>query len=131
MSEHAAAFAPGTQVSPGEYRNLKSGRTQYFDGSTALPGGPNAGAWKQVSDHQHVEMTRAPRQHQSAEGTRAVSFAPGTTAPPGLYRNRRSGKTRFFSGFEVIPGGPNSSSWQQVSDVYRPHDADQSAHVRG
>lgn len=121
MTEHGALFTPGTVVSPGEYRNSRSGRIQFFDGNTALPGGPNSGSWKQVSDHQHTEMTAAHRQHHSAAETRPVSFAPGTVAPPGLYRNRRSGNTRYFSGFEIIPGGPNSSSWQQVSDLQRPH----------
>lgn len=130
MTEHAAHFTAGTVVSPGEYRNERSGRIQYFDGNTALPGGPNSGAWRQVSDHQHTEMTRVQVPHQSAEGTRPVSFAPGTVAPPGTYRNRRSGRVRYFNGFEIIPGGPNSSSWQQVSDVYRPHNAEQPEHAR-
>lgn len=122
--ERGAVFTPGTVVSPGEYMNLHSGRIQWFDGNTALPGGPNSGTWKQVSDHQHTEMELAGAtavEHDSAEMSRPVLFAPGTVAPPGLYRNRRSGRTVWFNGFTVIPGSANSSSWQQVGDIDRPH----------
>lgn len=48
-------FAPGTVVSPGEYRNCATGEVRYFDGSTALPGHVNSASWQQVSDHHHPE----------------------------------------------------------------------------
>src|SRR5260221_4225212 len=44
-------FSPGTVVSPGEYRNVETGATRFFDGNTPLPGGVNASGWVQVSDH--------------------------------------------------------------------------------
>jgi hypothetical protein len=47
-------FPPGTVVSPGEYRNLETGATRYFDGNTPLPGGVNAASWAQISDHYHA-----------------------------------------------------------------------------
>jgi hypothetical protein len=46
-------FAPGTVVSPGQYRNCVTGEVRYFDGSTALPGHVNSASWQQVSDHHH------------------------------------------------------------------------------
>ena len=49
-------FAAGTLVSPGEYRNCDSGKVQYFDGTTPLPGGINAASWQQVSDHHHPQV---------------------------------------------------------------------------
>lgn len=47
-------FSAGTVVSPGEYRNVETGATRYFDGNTPLPGGVNSSGWVQVSDHYHA-----------------------------------------------------------------------------
>ena len=58
------AFTAGTVVSPGEYRNVDTGQTRYFDGQTPLPGSSiNAASWVQVSDHYHAseEDMHAPR----------------------------------------------------------------------
>lgn len=54
VPSHSVRFAPGTVVSPGEYRNVETGAIQYFDGNTPLPGGVNASSWQQVSDHYHA-----------------------------------------------------------------------------
>lgn len=57
-------FGPGTVVSAGEYRNVETGATRYFDGNTPLPGGVNSSGWMQVSDHYHAadsEMKPAAR----------------------------------------------------------------------
>jgi ketosteroid isomerase-like protein len=50
---------------------------------------------------------------------RPVRFPPGSVPPAGLYRSTGSGRIRFFDGGSPLPGGVNSSSWQQVSDHYR------------
>jgi hypothetical protein len=47
-------FSPGTVVSPGEYRNVETGVTRYFDGNTPLPGSTNSASWVQISDHYHA-----------------------------------------------------------------------------
>jgi hypothetical protein len=47
-------FPAGVVVSPGEYRNVETGATRYFDGNTPLPGGVNSSGWVQVSDHYHA-----------------------------------------------------------------------------
>jgi hypothetical protein len=52
---HGVRFAPGTMVSPGEYRNVVTGATRYFDGKTPLPGGTNSSSWQQISDHHHPD----------------------------------------------------------------------------
>jgi len=52
---HEVRFAPGTIVSPGEYRNVETGDVHYFDGNSPLPGKTNAAAWQQISDHFHAE----------------------------------------------------------------------------
>ncbi|MGH7687471.1 MAG: hypothetical protein ACREN2_11735 [Candidatus Dormibacteria bacterium] len=54
---HSVRFAPGTMVSPGEYRNVETGAVHYFDGTTPLPGGVNAASWQQVSDHFHAHKS--------------------------------------------------------------------------
>jgi len=51
-------FAAGALVSPGEYRNTRTGEIRYFDGNTPLPGKVNAPSWQQVSDHYHSETRR-------------------------------------------------------------------------
>jgi len=51
---HPVTFPPGTVVSPGEYRNVETGATRYFDGNSPLPGGVNSSGWTQVSDHYHA-----------------------------------------------------------------------------
>ncbi|HEY6378558.1 MAG TPA: hypothetical protein VI316_05205, partial [Candidatus Dormibacteraeota bacterium] len=55
---HPVRFAPGTVVSPGEYRNTKTGAVRFFDGKTPLPGAVNSASWQQVSDHYHAQMPR-------------------------------------------------------------------------
>jgi SnoaL-like domain len=50
---------------------------------------------------------------------RPVRFPPGSVPPAGLYRSTGSGRVRFFDGGTPLPGSTNSSSWQQVSDIYR------------
>ncbi len=53
-------FSAGTVVSPGEYRNVETGATRYFDGNTPLPGGVNAAGWVQISDHYHAAPEARP-----------------------------------------------------------------------
>ncbi|HBV95341.1 MAG TPA: hypothetical protein DEG26_11850 [Chloroflexi bacterium] len=55
MPKHGVRFAPGTVVSPGEYRNTETGQVRYFDGNSPLPGKVNAASWQQISDHYHAE----------------------------------------------------------------------------
>jgi hypothetical protein len=50
-SRHRVRFAAGTVVPAGEYRNVETGATRYFDGSEALPGKANAASWEQIHDH--------------------------------------------------------------------------------
>ncbi len=50
-AHHPVRFAAGTLVGVGEYRNVATGVTRYFDGATPLPGGPNAPSWEQLHDH--------------------------------------------------------------------------------
>jgi hypothetical protein len=52
-SEPTVLFAPGTIVSPGEYRNCATGEVRYFDGYTPLPGRVDAASWQRVSDLYH------------------------------------------------------------------------------
>src|ERR1700694_5127891 len=59
MPEHGVRFRPGMVVSPGEYRNVETGATRYFDGSSPIPGGGNSAAWEQISDHHHPNNGRA------------------------------------------------------------------------
>ena len=120
MSKHGVRFGPGAKVSPGEYRNTQTGVVRFFDGNTPLPGGPNAPAWQQVSDHfhPHDEATAAVAARQSGTPTHPVRFAPGTVVSAGEYRNTETGVVRFFDGHTPLPGSPNSPSWQQVSDHY-------------
>ncbi len=118
MAEHGVRFPAGTVVSPGEYRNTRSGRVQYFDGGTPLPGGPNSGSWQQISDHQHTQMESAEPLSSGSSDASPVRFAPGTVVPAGEYRSTTSGVVRYFDGTTALPGGPNASAWQQVSDHY-------------
>jgi hypothetical protein len=113
-------FAPGAVVSPGEYRNTDTGQVRYFDGNTPLPGSVNSASWEQVSDHfhAHAEATTSAAARQHAAPSHPVRFAPGTLVSPGEYRNTKTGVVRFFDGNTPLPGGPNSPSWQQVSDHY-------------
>ena len=55
MAKQGVRFAPGTMVSPGEYRNVETGQVRYFDGNSPLPGMVNAASWQQISDHYHSE----------------------------------------------------------------------------
>ena len=50
-AHHPVRFAAGTLVAAGEYRNVETGATRYFDGATRLPGGPNSASWEQLHDH--------------------------------------------------------------------------------
>ena len=50
-STHPVRFAPGTVVAAGEYRNVETGATRYFDGKEPLPGKVNAASWEQIHDH--------------------------------------------------------------------------------
>lgn len=50
-ARHPVRFAAGALVPAGEYRNLDTGTTRYFDGATRLPGGPNSASWEQLHDH--------------------------------------------------------------------------------
>ena len=120
MTEHhIIRFAPGTVVSPGEYRNLSTGAVRYFDGQTPLPGGVNASSWQQVSDHYHAQEDQAGSRRSMPDSvSRAVRFAPGTMVSPGEYRNCDTGVVRYFDGKTPLPGGTNSASWQQISDHY-------------
>lgn len=121
-SRHGVRFSPGTVVSPGEYRNCDTGAVRYFDGQTPLPGSVNSASWQQVSDHYHAEDSApAHGRHSMPDQARhGVRFTPGTLVSPGEYRNVESGVTRFFDGNTPLPGGPNSPSWQQVSDHHHP-----------
>jgi nucleotide-binding universal stress UspA family protein len=116
-------FAVGTVVSPGEYRNCDTGAVRYFDGSTPLPGSVNSASWQQVSDHHHPSpATVHPEQRHSMPDTasRPVRFPAGTMVSPGEYRNCETGAVRYFDGTTPLPGGSNSSSWQQISDHHHP-----------
>ena len=119
MTEHhVIRFAPGTIVSPGEYRNLETGSVRYFDGTTPLPGGVNAASWQQVSDHYHAQDAHAASHAAPDAPTHPVRFAPGTVVSSGEYRNVETGAVRFFDGQTPLPGSTNSAAWQQVSDHY-------------
>jgi hypothetical protein len=122
MPKHGVRFAPGTVVSPGEYRNTETGQIRYFDGSTPLPGGVNAASWQQVSDHHHPGEGGRDRRHPATESAPArshgVRFAPGTVVSPGEYRNVETGQIRYFDGNTPLPGSVNSASWQQISDHF-------------
>jgi nucleotide-binding universal stress UspA family protein len=116
-------FAAGTVVSPGEYRNCDTGAVRYFDGHTPLPGSVNSASWQQVSDHHHPSSAaQHPEQRHSMPDTasRPVRFPAGTMVSPGEYRNCETGTVRYFDGTTPLPGGTNSSSWQQVSDHHHP-----------
>ena len=67
MPKHGVRFAPGTLVSPGEYRNVDTGQVRYFDGNTPLPGKVNASSWQQISDHYHAGEGTAPARHHMPE----------------------------------------------------------------
>jgi hypothetical protein len=126
MSQQGVRFGPGAMVSPGEYRNIETGAVRYFDGTTPLPGGPNAASWQQVSDHYHAEG-HGPGGRSMPEGvTHDVRFPPGAMVSPGEYRNVETGTVRYFDGTTPLPGSVNSASWQQVSDHYHAegHSAD-------
>jgi len=120
MSEHhIIRFAPGTVVSPGEYRNCTTGVVRYFDGKTPLPGSTNSSAWQQVSDHYHAQDDKAAgRRNMPDSVSRGVRFPPGTVVSPGEYRNCDTGAVRYFDGKSPLPGSVNSASWQQISDHY-------------
>ena len=126
---HIIKFAPGTVVSPGEYRNLKTGAVRYFDGQTPLPGSPNSASWQQISDHYHAQAEHPEHAH-AAPGvpSQGVRFGPGTLVSSGEYRNLETGAIRYFDGQTPLPGSPNSASWLQVSDHYHAH-AEQPAHA--
>jgi hypothetical protein len=116
---HVIRFAPGTVVSPGEYRNLETGAVRFFDGQTPLPGSPNSASWQQVSDHYHAQADQSPGSRSMPDsGSRGVRFTPGTVVSPGQYRNVETGVMRYFDGKTPLPGGVNAASWQQVSDHY-------------
>jgi len=116
---HIIRFAPGTVVSPGEYRNLNTGAIRYFDGQTPLPGSPNSSSWQQVSDHYHAhDDPGGSRRSMPDSVSRDVRFAPGSMVSPGEYRNCDTGAVRYFDGKTPLPGGTNSASWQQISDHY-------------
>src|SRR5487761_1328168 len=122
MAKHGVRFAPGTMVSPGEYRNTETGQVRYFDGSTPLPGKVNAASWQQISDHYHAgERTAPPRHHMPDEvssRSQGVRFAPGMVVSPGEYRNTETGEVRYFDGNSPLPGKANAASWQQISDHF-------------
>ena len=118
MPTRGVRFAPGTVVSPGEYRNTDTGAVRYFDGNTPIPGGPNSASWQQISDHFHAEMETRTSMHHDPSPAHPVRFAAGTLVSPGEYRNTETGAVRFFDGRTPIPGGPNSPSWEQISDHY-------------
>ena len=122
MSERGVRFRPGTIVSPGEYRNVETGATRYFDGGTPLPGGANSSSWQQVSDHHHPQPGRgaATRSEPSSPSSQGVRFAPGAMVSAGEYRNTQTGAVRYFDGNTPLPGGANAASWQQISDHYHP-----------
>ncbi|MBV8196162.1 MAG: hypothetical protein JOY80_11625 [Candidatus Dormibacteraeota bacterium] len=118
---HVIRFAPGTVVSPGEYRNCETGAVRYFDGQTPLPGSPNSSGWQQVSDHYHAKAGVATARSMPDSVSRGVRFTPGTVVSPGEYRNCETGVVRYFDGKTPLPGSVNSASWQQVSDHYHAH----------
>ena len=122
MTQHGVRFGPGAMVSPGEYRNVETGAVRYFDGTTPLPGGPNAASWQQVSDHYHAEGHTPVRRDAPEPATHEVSFPAGTMVSPGEYRNVETGTVRYFDGSTPLPGGVNAASWQQISDHYH-HEA--------
>jgi hypothetical protein len=109
-------------VSPGEYRNVETGVVRYFDGTTPLPGGPNAASWQQVSDHYHAEGHSPGGRNAPEPVTHAVRFPAGAMVSPGEYRNVETGAVRYFDGKTPLPGGVNAASWQQISDHYH-HEA--------
>ena len=125
---HVIKFAPGTVVSPGEYRNLETGAIHYFDGQTPLPGSPNSASWQQVSDHYHAHAEQGGGTHSAPDMTsHGVRFAPGTVVSSGEYRNTETGAIRFFDGQTPVPGSANAASWQQVSDHYHAQEGQSSA----
>jgi hypothetical protein len=110
-------------VSPGEYRNVETGATRFFDGSSPIPGGVNSAAWEQISDHHHPNSGRARpavRSEPDRPSAHGVHFPAGTMVSAGEYRNLETGAVRFFDGNSPLPGGANSASWQQVSDHHHP-----------
>ena len=116
---HVIRFSPGTVVSPGEYRNCDTGAVRFFDGKTPLPGGVNAAAWQQVSDHYHAQAEQTSGGRSMPDSvSRGVRFPPGTVVSPGEYRNCETGAVRFFDGKTPLPGSTNAASWQQISDHY-------------
>jgi hypothetical protein len=129
MTEHhVIRFAPGTVVSPGEYRNCETGAVRYFDGKTPLPGSANSAAWQQVSDHYHAQESHAAASHSTPDmAGHGVRFAPGTVVSAGEYRNVDTGAIRFFDGNTPLPGSANAAAWQQVSDHYHAQEAHASA----
>jgi hypothetical protein len=123
MTQHGVRFGPGRVVGPGEYRNTETGAIRYFDGNTPIPGGVNAAAWEQVSDHYHAQLPAeggisGETRPNPERPSRPVAFSPGTVVSPGEYRNTATGATRYFDGNTALPGGANASSWQQVSDHF-------------
>ena len=119
---HVIKFAPGTVVSPGEYRNLETGAIHYFDGQTPLPGSPNSASWQQVSDHYHAHAEQPAHTHPAPDTpSHGVRFGPGAVVSAGEYRNTETGAIHYFDGQTPLPGSPNSASWQQVSDHYHAH----------
>lgn len=121
MSEHGVRFRPGMVVSPGEYRNVETGATRYFDGNTPLPGGANSASWQQLSDHHHPEHRRGSAGRRSEPGSPSstgVRFTAGTIVSAGEYRNTETGAVHYFDGNTPLPGGANAASWQQISDHF-------------
>lgn len=126
---HVIKFAPGTMVSPGEYRNVETGAIRYFDGQTPLPGSPNSASWQQISDHYHAQPEGSTGTHASPDApSQSVRFGPGAVVSAGEYRNIETGAIHYFDGQTPLPGSPNSASWQQVSDHYHAH-SEQPAHA--
>ena len=119
MSKQGVRFAPGTVVSPGEYRNVETGQVRYFDGSSPLPGLVNAASWQQISDHYHAGGSAGPVRHTMPDQvTHEVRYGAGTMVSPGEYRNVETGEVRYFDGNSPLPGKANAASWQQISDHY-------------
>jgi hypothetical protein len=117
-------FGPGTMVPAGEYRNTDTGKIQYFDGNTPIPGSTNSASWEQVSDHYHHHPERAAHTEHALHGIGAhhpVRFGAGTMVSAGEYRNCETGAVRFFDGATPLPGSANAASWEQVHDHYMPH----------
>jgi hypothetical protein len=123
-------FPPGTVVSSGEYRNVETGAIRFFDGTTALPGSPNSGAWQQVSDHYHAQDAAAEHRTEPDRVSRPVTFQSGTVVSPGEYRNVETGAVRYFDGNTPLPGSTNSASWVQISDHYHASEEDMHARTR-